>query len=431
MVDFKLIPHEICQTSERKTPMIRGLHRILGLDSVISRNSILITRPASRPSFHSQKAVNPASFHRHFNNSVSQKSMDESSNIHWATAGPATFDFRSDVVTTPTLRMLSAIQSTTLLDDVYEEDTTTQGLEKLIADLTGKQSSLFVLSGTMGNQVALRTHLGGPPHSVICDYRAHIVCWEAGATSSLSGAFVRDIIPSNGHHLTLEDIQKHASLEDNVHLATTRVISLENTVNGTIIPLPECQRISQWARSHGILMHLDGARLWEAVAAGAGSLKDYCACFDSISLCFSKNLGAPIGSIVAGDTAFIKRARWIRKMLGGGLRQAGVVSAAARVAVEDTFLGGKLVAGHEKARELGQFWEGLGGKLKEAVETNMVWIDLEDTGFDVDTLISKAAENGIKLFGARFVIHYQISDEAVSKLKTVLQELRSSQPESK
>jgi threonine aldolase len=357
--------------------------------------------------------------------------MDESSKTNWATAGPAAFDFRSDVVTTPTLRMLSAIQSTSLLDDVYEEDTTTHDLEKFVADLAGKQSALLVLSGTMGNQVALRTHLGGPPHSVICDYRAHIVCWEAGATSSLSGAFVRDITPSNGHHLTLEDIQKHGSLEDNVHLAPTRVISLENTIQGTIIPLLECQRISQWARSHGILMHLDGARLWEAVAAGAGSLKDYCACFDSISLCFSKNLGAPIGSIVVGDAALIKRARWIRKMLGGGLRQAGVVSSAARVAVEDTFLGGKLVAGHEKARELGQFWESLGGKLKEAVETNMVWIDLESSGFEVDALISKAAENGIKLFGGRFVIHYQISDEAISKLKALLQELKSSRYDEK
>jgi threonine aldolase len=346
--------------------------------------------------------------------------MEDTKSVAWGSAGPAEFDFRSDVVTTPTTRMLQAIQSTTLLDDVYNEDTTTQELEKLVSDLSGKESGLFVLSGTMGNQVAMRTHLGGPPHSLICDHRAHVVLWEAGGAASLSGALIRALKPSNGHHLTLEDIQKEATLDDDVHLCPTKVISLENTVNGTIIPLSECQKISEWARSHGIIMHLDGARLWEAVAAGAGSLKDYCACFDSISLCFSKNLGAPIGSIIVGDSKFIKRARWIRKMLGGGLRQAGVVSSPAKVAVEDTFLGGKLVAGHQKAKELSQFWEGLGGRFAEVVETNMVWIDLEGAGFTSEELISEASSKGIRLSGGRFVIHYQISDDAISRLKEVL-----------
>ena len=167
-------------------------------------------------------------------------------------------------------------------------------------------------------------------------------------------------------------------------------------------------------------MHLDGARLWDAVAAGAGSLKDYCDCFDSVSLCFSKGLGAPIGSIVVGNKAFVQKARWARKMLGGGVRQAGVVSAPARVSVEETFLGGKLAAAHENARDIGRYWQALGGKLAEPVETNMVLIDLQSIGMQYDDVAPIAAEHGIKALGDRFVIHYQISDEAISRLKSCL-----------
>jgi threonine aldolase len=349
--------------------------------------------------------------------------MEASGKNAWASPGPAEFDFRSDVVTTPTASMLAAIQSTTLLDDVFEEDKTTKDLERFVADLTAKEAGLLVLSGTMGNQVSLRAHLGGPPQSIVCDHRAHVVLYEAGGSASLCGALVKAAVPANKHHLTLEDVQANASIVDDVHYCPTRVICLENTLNGTIMPLEECRRISAWARQHGVIMHLDGARLWDAVAAGAGSLKDYCDCFDSVSLCFSKGLGAPIGSIVVGNEAFVRKARWARKMLGGGLRQAGVVSAPARVSVEETFLGGKLAAGHEKAREVGGYWEELGGTLAEPVETSMVWIDLQSIGVKYDDVASIAAEHGIKAFGDRFVIHYQISDEAISRLKSCLQAL--------
>jgi threonine aldolase len=349
--------------------------------------------------------------------------MDSNTRNAWAEPGPAEFDFRSDVVTTPTANMLAAIQSTTLLDDVYNEDTTTTGLENLVADLTGKPAGLLVLSGTMGNQVSLRAHLGGPPHSVVADHRSHVVLWEAGGVSANCGALLLAVVPGNGHHLTLEDVRSCAVVGDDVHVAPTRVISLENTLNGTVLPLEECRRISAWAREHGILMHLDGARLWEAVASGAGELKAYCELFDSISLCFSKGLGAPIGSIVVGNGEFIKKARWIRKMMGGGLRQAGVISSAARVGVEDTFLGRKLHAGHEKAKRLGELWAGLGGSFFEPVETNMVWIELDDTGLDSKTFMSLAGKHGIKVSGGRFVVHYQISDEAISRVEALLREV--------
>jgi threonine aldolase len=350
-------------------------------------------------------------------------SASTASHNAWAAPGPAEFDYRSDVVTTPTVNMLTAIQNTTLLDDVYNEDTTTQELEKFVSELTGKEAALLVLSGTMGNQVALRTHLGGPPHSVLCDHRAHVVNYEAGGASSLSGTLLRAIKPKNGHHITLEDVIEHAVTDDDVHACPTKVISLENTLNGTILPIGEAKKISCWARERDIIMHLDGARLWEAVASGAGDLDAYCSHFDSINLCFSKGLGAPIGSIIVGTTHFIKRARWVRKMLGGGLRQAGVVSSAAMVSVKETFLGGRLAAGHEKARRIGSVWEELGGKLHEPVETNMVWVDFENTGLSLKEFVKKGEEHKIKMIGGRFVIHYQISDESLSRLENFFRDV--------
>ena len=317
--------------------------------------------------------------------------------------------------------MLNSIASTTLLDDVFQEDPTTNNLESFIAELTGKEAALLVLSGTMGNQVSIRTHLQGPPHSVVCDHRSHINCYEAGGVSSLTGAMLITIEPKNGKYITLEDVQKKTVISDNVHTCPTKLISLENTLNGIVTPLKEVQRISQWAREKKIIIHLDGARLWEAVAAGAGTLKEYCECFDSVSLCFSKGLGAPIGSVIIGTQAFVTRARWIRKSIGGGLRQAGVVTAAARVAVEDTFLGGKLEATHERARIIAKMWENYGGKTANPVETNMVWFDLEAAGLSTAEFIEMGEKAGLRLYGGRLVVHYQIGDEAVHRLENLMQ----------
>ncbi|KAK4545631.1 hypothetical protein LTR36_002584 [Oleoguttula mirabilis] len=339
----------------------------------------------------------------------------------WSQPGPAAFDFRSDVVTTPTTRMLNAIASTSLLDDVFQDDPTTNNLEAFIADLTGKEAALLVLSGTMGNQVAIRTQLLAPPHSVVTDHRSHILEWEAGGVASLCGALVKPVTPSNGAYVTLEDLKKHTVISSDIHSCPTKLISLENTLAGIILPLEECQKISKWARENDILMHLDGARLWEAVAAGAGSLKEYCECFDSISLCFSKGLGAPIGSIIAGNKAFRERARWVRKSIGGGLRQAGVVTAAARVAVEDTFLGGKLKACHARARQISDLWISKGGKVTNPVETNMVWFDLDASGISKETFVEEGEKVGLRLMGGRLVVHYQIGDEAVSRLGKLMQ----------
>ena len=225
---------------------------------------------------------------------------------------------------------------------------------------------------------------------------------------------VKAVLPKNGVYLTLEDIQANASLGDDTHTCPTRVISLENTLNGMLMPLAEIRRISTWAREHGIKLHCDGARLWEAVAAGAGSLTDFSSCFDTITMCFSKGLGAPIGSILVGDKDVIKHARWVRKMIGGGLRQSGVVTAAARVAVDQTFgkgpngEGGLLKDTHVLTQQVAKLWTDLGGKLVHPVQTNMVWIDLDDAGCSSARIAELGKAAGLKMMGNRMIIHYQI-----------------------
>jgi threonine aldolase len=352
-----------------------------------------------------------------------QSASAVSGNAWGAQNNPAAFDFRSDVTTTPTASMLAAIGQCTLLDDVFMEDPTTLSLERFIADLTGKEDAVLVMSGSMGNQVALRSHLTAPPHAILCDRRCHIINYEAGGVASLSQAMVQTVDAKNKKYMTLEEIKEHAVISDDVHACPTRVIELENTLNGAIMPLEEVRRISAWAREHGIIMHMDGARLWEAVAAGAGTLKEFCAEMDSVSLCFSKGLGAPIGSIVIGSKPFIKRCRWVRKSIGGGLRQAGVVAAPARVAVEETFLGGKLAQSHENARRIEKIWTDLGGKTDYPVDTNMVWLNIEATGVDVNTFIELSEKYGLKIRGGRLVIHYQIGEEAIQRLTQLFTEV--------
>ncbi|KAH8653262.1 alanine racemase [Tricladium varicosporioides] len=352
--------------------------------------------------------------------------MDEKA-THWGDGMASACDFRSDTITTPTLSMLFAIASATLLDDDFRQDPTTLDLETFVAELTGKEAGLFVVSGTMGNQLSIRSHLQSPPHGIVCDFRSHIMNFEAGGMASLTGALTIPVQPANGKYLTIEDIEQRAIVAPHDHCACpTRLICLENPLNGTIMPLSECRRIRDWAERRNIRLHLDGARLWEAVAAGAGTLQEYCECFDSISLCFSKGLGAPIGSMIVSTTAIRERARWIRKSIGGGMRQAGVVTAAARRAVEDTFLGGKLQESHEKTRQIARLWEGYGGKLVYPVETNMVWLDLDAAGVSAQTFREEGEALGLRfMMGGRLVVHYQITRDAVQRLDVLMRRLLS------
>lgn len=238
---------------------------------------------------------------------------------------------------------------------------------------------------------------------------------------------VSPVIPQNGVYLTLEDIKKHAVLGQDVHECPTKVISLENTLSGMIMPLDEVKRISAFARENGIKMHLDGARLWEVVASGAGSLDSFAANFDTINLCFSKGLGAPIGSIIVGPKDVIKHSRWMRKAIGGGLRQSGVVTAAARVAVDRTFgkgpngEGGLLKSSHATAKRVEKMWTDLGGKLLYPVHTNMLWLDLDSMACSGSRIIQLGAEHGLKLSGNRIITHYQVGEEGIRRLAAVFE----------
>jgi len=340
----------------------------------------------------------------------------------WSHPGQAAYDFRSDYVTTPSAAMLEGIVNATLLDDVMMEDPTTNAFQDFMAELTGKEAGLLVSSGTMGNQVSLRSALQVPPYAILCDVRGHILHMEAGGAATLWGALVEGVRPSNGHHLTVTDVQNAAILRESVYDCPTRIISLENTLSGTIMPLEDVQAISGWARKQNppIHMHLDGARLWEVEAAGVGTIKEFADCFDSVTMCFTKGLGAPIGSIILGKTAFIKRARAVRKLVGGGLRQTGIIAAPARIAVEQVFFGKKLKRAQEMAQFIANSWITLGGKLRNPTETNMIWLDLAASGIEKPYFAQVAQEAGLKTMKGRLedrlVVHYQICQEAVDAL---------------
>ncbi|CAI7625674.1 unnamed protein product [Penicillium manginii] len=347
----------------------------------------------------------------------------------WGSPGHAQYDFRTDSHTTPTLRMLDALVQATFDDDVFREDTSTQQLETAVAQMAGCEDACFALTGTMANQIALRVLFEQPPYSLLTDKRAHIVNFEAGGTAYLTGAMIQAVMPANNLYLTLEDIQPRAIITDDVQKAPTKVISLENTAHGAITPLAEMRRICSWARKHEIRLHLDGARLFQTVAAGAGTMREYCSLFDTVFLDFSKNLGAPIGTMVLGSRALITRARRIRKALGGGLRPTGVITVMMRAAIDENFgwegrgeRADGLRASHRMAKRMGNEWQQRKGKLTRNVETNIVWLDIRSAGYSATAFAEVGARYGVKLDGPRLVIHYQISEDAVQRLLLVFDE---------
>jgi threonine aldolase len=307
--------------------------------------------------------------------------------------------------------MLEALSTATLEDDVSETDTSTNQLQEYMAHLTSKPAGLFVLSGTMGNIVSLRSLLNQPPYAILCDSRSHILNNESGGAFAFTGAVPHAVQPANGKFLTLDDILPHIQSDDGkqIHRAPTRVISLENTLNGMVMPLAETRRICNYAHEHGILVHLDGARLWEAVASGEGSLSDYGPLFDTITLCFAKGLGAPAGAIVVGSEAVIRRARWIRQSIGGGIRQPGPLCAVARAAIDEVFHASFLKKTHVIAKDIAATWQKHGGRLTFPTETNMIWLDFSGLGFLLEDLIKEAATRNVLILRPRLVVHYRES----------------------
>ncbi|KAI9158119.1 putative low-specificity L-threonine aldolase [Paramyrothecium foliicola] len=345
----------------------------------------------------------------------------------------ASRDFRSDVTTVPTESMMEAIFNASFNDDIYDEegDPSVKALEQKIMDLTGKEAALWVVSGTAGNQICLRTWLTQPPHTVLLDHRAHIYAWESGALPVMSQASVTTVHPKNGTHLTLEDVRANMIADGNIHFPPTRVVALENTLSGTILPLSEARAISEYVRSYPVpegqkpvAMHCDAARIFDGVVGEGVDLKDYAACFDSMSLCLSKGVGAPMGSVIVGTKPFIARAKYYRKMFGGGTRQPGMMAAAAGAALEHSLP--RLAQVHALTRATADKLNALGYTTALPVQTNMIVLDLEAADIPGSAFVDYCAKKNIVVFpGGRLVFHHQHTEAAAQDLVAALTQLMS------
>ncbi len=286
-------------------------------------------------------------------------------------------DLRSDTVTRPTPAMRAAMLAAEVGDDVFGEDPTINHLQEKLAELLGKEAALFVPSGTMSNQICVRAHTH-PGDELLCETTCHIYNNEAGAPAALSGVTCRTLEGDYGIVDVTQLEGKVRPADD--HQVHTRLVCLENTHNrggGRVYPLEKIQGISTWAHKSGLAMHLDGARLWNAVVATGVPLVDWARPFDSVSVCFSKGLGAPLGSALAGSREFVTRARRIRKMFGGGMRQAGFAAAACVYALDHHI--DRLAEDHQNARVIAQAIADTAGLRLDPpeVETNLIWFEVD------------------------------------------------------
>ncbi len=281
-------------------------------------------------------------------------------------------DLRSDTITKPTEEMRRAMYEAEVGDDVYGEDPTVNRLQEKSAEIMGKEAAMYVASGTMGNQAAILTHTR-PGTEVIMEANAHIYYYEAGAASAFAGIQPRPL-PGQKGALLPEQVE-NAIRPDDIHLPPTSLICLENTHNragGKIVPLENMKAIYDLARRHDLPVHLDGARIFNASIASGIPVQDFTACTTSVQFCFSKGLGAPVGSIIAGPAEFIEEAKRWRKRLGGGMRQAGVIASACLVALETMI--DRLADDHANARLLAEGLDGIKGLGFDPaeVETNII-----------------------------------------------------------
>jgi threonine aldolase len=286
-------------------------------------------------------------------------------------------DLRSDTVTRPTPAMTAAMFAAPVGDDVYGEDPTVNALEEAVAVRLGKEAAVFVPSGTMANQIAVRLHCR-PGEELITEETSHVVLWEGGGPAALSGVTVRPL-PGHFGKLTLQQLES-LHRPDDVHTPPSKLLWLENTHNrggGTCYAIDAVRAMSRWARDEGMARHLDGARLWNAVVATGIAADVWAAQFDTVSVCFSKGLGAPVGSALAGTKEQIKLARRFRKLFGGGMRQAGGLAAACLYAMEHHV--NRLADDHANANLLADAVRTVPGftLVPPAVETNLVWFEVD------------------------------------------------------
>ena len=339
---------------------------------------------------------------------------------------PPEIDLRSDTVTKPSAAMREAMASAEVGDDVIGNDPTVEALQEYVADLLGKEAALFMPSGTMTNQVAVRLHCS-PGDEFVCEADCHIYNYEQGAFAQLSGVVPRLL---NGKHGVLELEQFHGIVRpDDDHAVRTRLITVENTHNrggGTIQPLETVEAISEWARQSGLTLHLDGARLFNAVAATGVEARCWASLFDSVSVCFSKGLGAPVGSALAGPSEFIKRAKRARKLFGGGMRQVGIVAAGAMHALENNRE--RMVQDHEHAQLLADAADDAAGLSADPrPQTNIVLVKVDPgLGAPAD-LVAELATRGVGAFPfgsrhVRLVTHLDVSKNQIDRACEALQE---------
>jgi threonine aldolase len=335
-------------------------------------------------------------------------------------------DFRSDTVTKPSQEMREAMLSAPVGDDVFQDDPTVNELEEYAADLFGMEASIYCSSGTQTNQIAINLHVQ-PGGEVITHTESHIYKYEGGGIARNSGASVR-LLDGNRGRLRLEDVAKWVNPDD-IHLPVTQLVSLEDTANrggGAYYDFEEIKKIRAFCLQQNLPLHLDGARLMNAMAENNIDLKTYTAEFDSISLCLSKGLGAPVGSLLFGTKDFIKRARRVRKVFGGGMRQAGIIAAGGLYALKNNVERTK--EDHINAKVLEEAFNQLDwvdGVLE--VQTNIVVVMLKDPE-KRDAIITKIAEQGISAmaFGPgmiRFVTHLDISKSDIDQTISVVRSL--------
>lgn len=328
-------------------------------------------------------------------------------------------DLRSDTVTRPTAAMRRAIADAPVGDDVFGDDPTVIALEERVAKLAGKEAALFVPSGTMGNFLGLAA-TAAPGDEVILDRQCHIMNYEVSSAAALQGLQLNALDGERGV-LTADMIEPHIK-EESLHTPGTRIFALENTHNragGCIYPFEEMKRVRELAERCGIGVHLDGARLWNAHVATGVSIADYAACADTVSMCFSKGLGAPVGSILVSRRDVIARARRLRKRLGGGMRQTGILAAAALHALDHHVA--RLSEDHANAKRLESFIVQVPGlSLDFTVETNIVVFRVDRKAWTVEALLAKLREKDVLAvpFGAgrvRMVTHLDVSAADVER----------------
>ncbi|HLP48303.1 MAG TPA: GntG family PLP-dependent aldolase [Candidatus Kapabacteria bacterium] len=336
-------------------------------------------------------------------------------------------DFRSDTVTRPTEEMRKAMYNAEVGDDVFADDPTVNRLEELAAEKVGKEAALFVPSGTMGNTIAMVLEVG-EGKEVILEEKCHILNFEAGNIGRIAHAIPR-ALPSNRGKISLDLIENniHMTLRD--HMPTTRAIALENTHNtwgGAVVGLDYLQKVAGLAKKYNLYLHLDGARVFNAAAALKTDVKEITKNFDSLMFCLSKGLSAPVGSMLAGTKEFIKEARIVRKYLGGGMRQVGVIAAAGIVALEK--MTERLQEDHRRAKLLAEKITDLKGLHinPEEVETNMIMITLNS--MDADTFLKKLAAQNVWALpftskSVRMVTHKDIDDSDVERAIKVIREI--------